>query len=143
MIESFSAALYTNNKDTKTYPNCPLYPHRVELANKTRAPLPQGEGCNNCRGTAEPQVQETDGGRRSLAWDGQGGLHPSWLQAPRLSQVLEAPHRVWGKMGNPQDKPVSSFWGPIWICPFLLFGFKENQKCKDLKCSMNFISGST
>lgn len=79
----------------------------------------------------------------TLAWGRQGGLRPSWLWAPRLSQVLEAPRRAWGKTGNAQDEPVSSFWGPAWICPLLPLFFKETQKCKYLKCSMNFLSQST
>lgn len=138
MTESFSAALYTNNKDTKTYPNCPLYPHRVELGphfHKERGATIAGVLLN-------PGFKRRMGGDAALPGTGRVGFIPPGCRHQGSARCLRLPI-VWGKRGNPQHKPVSSFWGPIWICPFLLLSFKEKQKCKDLKSSMNFISGST
>lgn len=125
-------------KHTQTAP----YIH-TELNVQTRP----GPHCHKERGTTiggvlpNPGFKRRMGGGAALRGMGRVGFIPPGCRHQGSARCLRLPI-VWGKMGNPQDKPVSSFWGPIWICPFLLLSFK-NQKCKDLKRSMNFISGST
>lgn len=56
------------------------YTHRESECRPDQCPVPVREGGGNWQGAAELPLQEVDG--FSLAWDGQGALHPSWLKLP-------------------------------------------------------------
>lgn len=85
MIESFSAALYTDNKDTKTYLNCPLYPHRVELQKRPVPHFHEERGVGIAGVLLSPSFKRMDGRYRQPRL-GRAGWASSLLAAGTESQ---------------------------------------------------------